>query len=358
MSERPIWSARRQITAGLIAMAVLVFGFGGWAALAEISGAVVAMGRIEVEQNRQVVQHPDGGVVSEILVAEGQRVEAGDVLIRLDGSLLGSELAIVEGRLTEIQARRARLEAERDETDTPVFPEELIALAASKPEVAEQVEGQKRLFDARRDSAAKEKEQLTRQIDQIRSRIDGIDAQSEALTTQLALISQEKDTQQGLLDKGLAQQGTVLALQREEARLRGQVGELIGTRAQAGERITEIEVQITRIDAQLREEATQELREVGPAELELVERRRSLLEQVNRLDIRAPVAGLVLGLTVTTPRAVLDRPLVITAQVPTIHIARPPARCSAFSPAMLIGGCRLDDHVDADGLSSRSARES
>jgi multidrug efflux pump subunit AcrA (membrane-fusion protein) len=111
MSERPIWSARRQITAGLIAMAVLVFGFGGWAALAEISGAVVAMGRIEVEQNRQVVQHPDGGVVSEILVAEGQRVEAGDVLIRLDGSLLGSELAIVEGRLTEIQARRARLEA-------------------------------------------------------------------------------------------------------------------------------------------------------------------------------------------------------------------------------------------------------
>ncbi len=332
MSARPIWSARRQITAGLIAMAVLIFGFGGWAALVEISGAVVAMGRIEVEQNRQVVQHPDGGVVSEILVAEGQKVEAGDVLIRLDGSLLQSELAIVEGRLTEIQARRARLEAERDETGAPVFPEDLIALAASKPEVAEQVEGQKRLFDARRESAAKEKEQLTRQIDQIRSRIDGIDAQSEALNTQLELISQEKDTQQGLLDKGLAQQGTVLALQREEARLRGQVGELIGTRAQAGERITEIEVQITRIDAQLREEATQELREVGPAELELVERRRSLVERINRLDIRAPVSGLVLGLTVTTPRAVLkpadpvlyvvpqDRPLVITAQVPTIHV--------------------------------------
>lgn len=332
MSGRPVWSARRQIAFGLVMMAVLVLGFGGWAALAQISGAIVASGRLEVEQNRQVVQHPDGGVVAEIRVIEGARVTAGDVLIRLDGTLINSELAIVEGRLTEIQARRARLEAERDEAAAPEFPAALIERAKARPEVAEQIDGQSRLFAARRESAAKEKEQLTRQIDQIRSRIDGIDAQAVALQTQLDLIAQEKATQQGLLDKGLAQQGTVLALEREEARLQGQSGELIGSRAQAEERITEIEVQITRIDAQRREEATLELREVGPAELELVERQRALMEQINRLDIRAPVSGVVLGLAVTTPRAVLkpadpvlyivpqDRPLVIAAQVPTFHI--------------------------------------
>lgn len=332
MSARPVWSARRQIIVGMITMAVLVLGFGGWSVLAQISGAIVASGRLEVEQNRQVVQHPDGGVVAEILVIEGGTVAAGDVLIRLDGTLLRSELAIVEGRLTEIQARRARLEAERDEAAAPEFPAALRELAATKPEVAEQIDGQGRLFAARRESAAKEQEQLTRQIDQIRSRIRGIDAQAAALETQLRLIAQEKATQQGLLDKGLAQQGTVLALEREEARLQGQTGELIGSRAQAEERITEIEVQITRIGAQRREEATLELREVGPAELELVERQRALTEQINRLDIRAPVSGIVLGLSVTTPRAVLkpadpvlylvpqDRPLVIAAQVPTFHV--------------------------------------
>ncbi len=331
-APRPLWSTRRPVMTGMAALAVLVFGFGGWATFTEIAGAIVAPGRIEVEQNRQVVQHPDGGVVAEINVTEGTHVTAGEVLIRLDGTLLHSELAIVEGRLSEVQARRARLEAERDESAAPDYPQELLAEAAHKPEVAEQIDGQSRLFRARLDSVTRAKEQMNRQIRQLRSRIDGIDAQSTALQAQLRLIAQEKATQKGLFDKGLAQQGTVLALEREEARLQGQVGDLIGTRAQAEERIIEIEVQMTRLDAQRREEATQELREVGPLELELAERRRALAEQVARLDIRAPVSGVVLGLAVTTPRAVIraaeplmyivpqDRPLLIAAQVQTINI--------------------------------------
>ncbi len=330
--QRPVWSARRPLTLGFAALAVLVLGFGGWAGFATLSGAVVAPGQVEVEQNRQVVQHPDGGVVAEILVAEGDRVAAGDVLLRLDGAEIASELAIVSGRLTETTARRARLEAERDGAAQPVYPPALLAEAATRPEVADQIAGQTGLFLARSDSIATETAQLSRRIDQTRAQIAGIDAQIAALDTQLALIRQELANQRALLEKGLAQASGVLALEREEARLQGQTGELASSRAQAEERITEIEIQISRLTVARREEAAAELREIGPVELELAERKRALAERIARLDVRAPVAGIVLGLTVTTPRAVLrpadpvlyivpqDRPLVIAAQVPPIDI--------------------------------------
>lgn len=328
----PLWSARRSLALGFAALAVLVLGFGLWAGLAEISGAVVAPGRVEVEQNRQVVQHPDGGVVAEILVAEGAEVQAGEVLIRLDGAALASDLAIVEGSLSEIRARRARLEAERDGAAAPVWPPDLMDRAKRRPEVAGQIDGQTRLFAARAEAAAQEAAQLARQIDQIGARIRGIDAQAKALATEARLIAGELATQRSLLDKGLTQGATVLALQREEARLQGQAGELAATRAQAEERITEITVQIARIAATRRESATAELRDIGPTELELAERARALAERIARLEIRAPVAGVVLGLAVTTPRAVIraaepllylvpqDRPLKIAAQVPPIHV--------------------------------------
>jgi HlyD family secretion protein len=331
-SGPPPWSARRPLVQGSLALIVLVFGFGLWAAFASISGAIVASGRVEVEQNRQVVQHPDGGVVSEIRVVEGQTVQAGDVLMRLDGVQIKSEFAIVDGTLTEIRARKARLQAERDGAASVTYPPDLLDQAAARPDVAEQVEGQTKLFEARAETSAREAEQLARRIEQIRSQITGIDAQSAALQTQLELIRKELASQQSLLDKGLAQASAVLALQREEARLMGLVGDLTSQRAEAGERITENEVQITRIAVVRREEATTELREIGPQELELVEKRRTLAEQIDRLDIRAPVGGVVLGLAVTTPQAVVrpadpllyivpqDRPLVISAQVPPIHI--------------------------------------
>jgi HlyD family secretion protein len=332
MSARPFWSMRGPILLGSLALAVLILGFGLWSTLTTLAGAVVASGRIEVEQNRQVVQHPDGGVVAEILVAEGQGVEAGAILIRLDGTLLQSERSIVLGQLHELTARNARLEAERDDSPAVTFPPDLLEQAAKDEALAALLAGQDRLFQARRDSALKIVDQLSRRIDQTRAQIEGIDAQSAALQTQLGLIKDELASQQALLDKGLAQASTVLALQREEARLMGLVGELIASRAQAEARITETEIEASRVSASRIEEAVQQLRDIGPAILELQERLAVLTERIARLDIRAPVSGIVLGLTVTTPRSVIraadpvlylvpqDRPLVIAAQVPPIHI--------------------------------------
>ena len=331
-ANAPAWSARRPVIVGLVTVGLLVGGFGGWTLFTEIDGAIVSSGQLEVAQNRQIVQHPDGGVVAGIAVKEAQPVKAGDLLIRLDGNLLQSELAIVEGQLFETLSRRARLEAERDDKAEPVFSGELAELAKTRPDVAEQIEGQRKLFFARRESTARQSEQLDKRSAQIASQIDGINAQTTALQSQLVLIQQELTDQQSLLDKGLAQSSRVLALQREEASLQGRSGELIASRAQAEGRATEIELEILRLAAVRREEANAQLRDLGPQALELAERRRALIERISRLEIRAPVSGIVLGLQVTTPRSVLraaepvlyiipqDRPLVITAQVQPIHI--------------------------------------
>lgn len=327
----PALSIRRPALLGLAATLALVAGFGLWATLTHISGAIVAQGQIEVERDRQVVQHPDGGVVAEILVKEGARVAAGQTLLRLDGAALRSELTIVEGQLSELTGRTARLTAERDGTDL-VFPAEILALAQTSEEVAAQLDGQRRLFQARAATLAEQRELLARRIDQITAQSNGIAAQSAALTRQLALIEQELASQQSLLDKGLAQAGAVLALQREQARLEGQIGELQADLARTEGQVTEIEIQISSLDTERREEATTELRQVGPMALELAERRRALRDRIDRLEIRAPVAGIVLGLQVTTPQSVLrpaepllyvipqDRPLVITARIAPIHI--------------------------------------
>jgi len=329
---KPVWSATGPVVTGFVMLAVLVGGFGTWSVLSSISGAIVTSGQIEVALNRQVVQHPDGGVVESIAVAEGDTVAAGDLLLRLDGAMLKSEYSIVEGQLFEISARRGRLEAERDDSPGITFSPELTALAASRTDVADQIDGQQRLFEARRGTLAQQVDQMSKRRGQISSQIEGIDAQSAALSTQLELITRELADQQTLLDRGLAQVSRVLGLQREEARLRGTVGELLASHAQAEGRITETDIEILRLASGRREEAITQLRDFGYRELELVERRRALAEQINRLDIRAPVSGIVLGLQVTTPRSVLrpaepalylipqDRPLVIASQVPPIHI--------------------------------------
>lgn len=330
--KRPEWSARGGIILGLVAMVVLVGGFGLWAVTARIAGAVVASGQVEVEQRRQVVQHPDGGVVSQIRVHDGEAVTAGQVLIQFDGALVQTELTIVEGQYFEILARRGRLEAERADHKTINFPEELVKTAATRPELQALMDGQQSLFVARLDTLTQSLGQLAKQSEQIRSQIGGIEAQYLALQQQREFIDQELRDQRTLLAKGLAQAPRVLALEREAARLDGLLGEVAASKAQAETQTAEIELSRLEKAASYREQAETELRDLGYRELELAERRRSLTEQIARLDIRAPVAGIVQELQVTTPRSVVraadpilyiipqDRPLVVAARIATINV--------------------------------------
>ncbi len=326
------WSARRQVIVGSLALAVLVIGVGGWATVANIAGAIISPGAIEVEGNRQVVQHPDGGVVGEILVNDGDTVEAGEVLLRFDDTLLRSELTIVEGQLFELMARRGRLNAEQNGDDEITFDPMLLDIAEDRPEVAGLIEGQRGLFAARRVSRESQASQLRERKAQIVTQIGGAEAQGAALAEQLDLIEQELTDQRTLLERGLAQASRVLALQREKSRLAGSVGELQASIAQSQGQITEIEIAILKLDSDLREEAITTLRDLQYRELELAERRLATLERLSRMDVRAPVSGVIYDKQIFAQRAVVrpadplmyiipqDIPLIITSRIETIHI--------------------------------------
>lgn len=326
------WSARAPLTLGFLAVLILVGGFGTWSVMANISGAVVAEGQIQVDQNRQVVQHPDGGVISEILVQEGDLVKTDEVLIRLDDTDLTSELVLIEGQLFEMIARRGRLQAERDNLKDITFDDELLAAAAISESADKLMKGQQRLFSARLDSLDQEVAQMQKRRAQISDQITGIIAQQAAMVTQLELILQELANQQSLLDRGLAQVSRVLNLQREEARLQGSMGELSASKAQAEGRITEIDIEVLKFGTTRREEAITRLRDLQYRELELQEQRRALLKKLSRLDIRAPLSGVVYGMQFFAPRSVIrpadpvlylvpqDRALVISAKVQPTNI--------------------------------------
>ncbi|WP_370270065.1 HlyD family type I secretion periplasmic adaptor subunit [Nioella sp.] len=325
--DRQFWSARAPLALGYIAIAVLVGGFGAWAALSNIAGAVVASGQIEVDRNRQAVQHPQGGVVLTLDVIEGQRVAEGEVLMRLDPSTIHSNLAVIRAQLNEWRARQARLEAERDLATRIAFPSDLLETAATDPDLADVLEGQRNLFAARAETLAQEVDQLGRRADQIRAQIDGFTAQDQALRDQRSLVLAELENVQNLVERGLAEASRALTLQREAARLLGSIGEIEAASAEAEGRITEIELQVLQQQTARREEAIAELREVRVQQAELIERERVLERQLEDSEIRAPVAGVVYGLAVFGTRSVVqaaepvlylvpqDRPLVISTRI-------------------------------------------
>lgn len=326
------WTARFHVILGFIGLAVLVGGFGTWATFTTIAGAIIAPGAIEVEQNRQVVQHLDGGVIQKINVREGDTVSAGDLLVQLDPELLQSELTIVSNQLFELVARRGRLEAERDGLDEITFDPLIVQAAQDSPEAQNLIDGQQRLFEQRRTTLNAEAQQLEKRLGQIASQNDGIQAQQDALAKQLALIEQELANKKSLLDRGLAQSSVVLALERDQAALLGSQGELTSVFAQNEGKITEIEIEILKLSQRRVEEAITTLRDLGYQELELAERRRALIARLGRLDIRAPFPGVIHAMQVFAEREVIqpaqpllyivpqDQRLIITVQVETIHV--------------------------------------
>ncbi len=317
---------------GFLTVFALVGGLGTWAVRAQLAGAVVSSGQIVVDKNRQVVQHPDGGVVAEVLVEEGDTVAEGDLLIRLDPTLTQSELSIVEGQLYELMSRRGRLEAERDDVKEITFEASLLQEATVDADVASKVQGQIQLFEARKTSLLQQVKQLRAQTQQLENQIEGIDAQMAAFERQQELIKTEMESQQSLLDRGLAQASRVLALQREDARLAGSIGELIARRAEALEQIAQLATQELQLYSTRREEAIARMRDLQFNELEMSERAGALREQLSRMEIRAPVSGVVYDMRVFGRQSVIrpadpvlflvpqDRPLIIEARVNPLNI--------------------------------------
>ncbi|MEM7058721.1 MAG: HlyD family type I secretion periplasmic adaptor subunit [Pseudomonadota bacterium] len=325
------WDGRWYIRFGLVCVLILGGGFGGWAATASLAGAVIATGQLRVEANRQVVQHPDGGVVAEILSRDGDTVEAGDVLIKLDASQLRSQLAALESQYFEILARLARLQAVQVKSDEIAFDQELLDAAAQNPEIQRLIDGQVSLFIASRVSMSKEMQIMDQRKVQLSEQIIGTEAQIQATKKSRDLIAKELADQERLLKQGLARATQVLALQREEARLEGETGQLIQQVAQLKSQISETEIEQLRMFDTMREEAIAESRELGFRRVEMSENRAALKEQLSRLDIRAPRSGTVLESTIHALKSVIrpaepilyivpsDSDMVVEARVETIN---------------------------------------
>ena len=299
------FSAGRATGFGFGGVIVLVAGLLGWSMAASLSGAVIAGGLVEVESGNQVVEHIDGGTVSELLVRDGDRVSRGDVLLRLSDGRLRSEEAILEAQVAELTARRNRLEAEYLGAEAIVWDDELAAMAAADPRMQEILEGQKRLFRARETARTGEVAQLREQIGQAREEITGLQAQASALDEQAALTERELTAQRTLFDKGLTRLDRLMAVERAAESLKGRAGAIAASVAGARGKIAELEIQILQIDAQRIEDAEAQARDAQAQENQVRERLASVRESLDRMEVRAPVSGEVFGLTVLAPQEVV-----------------------------------------------------
>ncbi|HXX05033.1 MAG TPA: HlyD family type I secretion periplasmic adaptor subunit [Xanthobacteraceae bacterium] len=302
--SNPHASIRRHIVIGCVVVAFIVVGLGGWASTAEISGALIAQGALVVDSNVKKVQHPTGGVVGEVRVRDGDRVKAGDILIRLDETVTHANLAIVTKGLTELYARKARLAAERDGADSVATPKEL-AGASNDPDVRDAIASERKLFDLRRTARLGQKDQLQQRIKQLQEQITGLVAQQDAKSKEMSLIDQELQGVRDLWAKNLVQLSRLTSLEREEARLQGERGQLIAAAAEAKGKIVETELQILQVDQEFTSDVAKELRETDNKIGEYVERKVTAEDQLKRTDIRAPQDGVVFQSTANTVGGVI-----------------------------------------------------
>lgn len=296
---RPRTDVRGPVRAGLAGFALLVVVVFGWLALAPLAGAVIAQGHVVVRGRPQLVQHLDGGIVRTIAVRNGDRVRQGDLLVRLDETALLASLEIHRNRLREGNARRARLESERDRRDTILFQDDRAAdLAPGDDRVYREDQG--KLFATRRISRLGQVEQLQEKIAQARNQITGVEGILQARLEQIAFIEQELKGLRDLLAKGYAAITRVLALERARAELLGQVAENHAELARLRNAIRENEIGILQVERQFQESVLTELREVTTQVEDLVQQIIATTKQLERVEIRAPVHGIVHELAVHT----------------------------------------------------------
>ncbi len=307
----PAFRQRAMLGVGLIV--ALVGGIGGWAGASSLSGAVIAGGQVVVDSSIKKVQHPTGGVVGIIRVRNGDVVNAGDVLVRLDDTQTRANLDIVLTQLTEYTGRKARLAAERDGASEIAFPP---GFAESYREAERVRAGEKRLFEARAQSVREQKGQLRERIGQYQNEIKGIKSQEKAKSEELRLVREELTRVEDMYNRQLLPMTRLLQMQREVTRIAGEDGALISQMARSEGQISETELRIIELEATFRSEAQKELREIEGKIGELVQRQIAAEDTLMRIDIKAPQSGMVHEMTVHTVGGVINAGELIMGIVP------------------------------------------
>jgi membrane fusion protein, type I secretion system len=304
LSTRTGRGFERELRTGLRILIVATVLGGGWMTFVPLAGAVVVPGNLVVQSNVKAIQHPTGGVVAEIKADNGKRVAAGDLLMRLDPTQAQASLQTVSKQLDEFRAKIARLTAERDGLEQPEFPATLTA-RANEPSVRSVVMSETSLFKARQNARQSQKDLLQGRMSQLNDEITGLEAQSVSKTKQIELINGELTGVQDLYDKRLVPLTRLTTLQREAARIDGERGQLVSSIAETKSKIGEAQLQIVKVDQDFRTEVVKDLGEAQAKEGELVERGIAARDQLDRIEMRAPTAGVIHQLNVHTVGGVI-----------------------------------------------------
>lgn len=304
---------KSRVIVGTLFAVFLVFGVGGWAAFANLHGAVISTGSVIVDENLKAVQHRDGGIVGHIAVREGDDVSAGQVLFRLDDAQTRAELSIVRSQLIELAAKKARLVAERDGLAAIAFPSDM---DMAHPDVGVATAAELHLFNGNQAHRKSQTHQLELQIVQITEELAGLEAQRDAKSDEFTLVEVEYAKLKALADKGLVEASRMFTVARERWRLPGERAGIDASIARAKTRISEIRVQVLSIHENARTEAQRELSLVETKLSELINRRIALEDRLSRTDIRAPIAGRVNELKVHTVGGVIVPAEVLATIVP------------------------------------------
>jgi HlyD family secretion protein len=320
-------SLRNTMIAGVAAVVIGFGGFLGWAMTADLSSAAIAQGTVIANSHRKTISHLEGGMLAEMLVKEGDQVKAGQVLLRMDGTMANAQLGQIESQLWTAQARVARLRAEQADQRTLTYPDYLIAAGKLNPVASDAMTTEQRLFAARWDGYDGSLAINRRKIDQLKEQIAALKAQASATADRRRYTEEELGTIKSLLEKGYERRPRLLEMQRLSAELKGRVGELAANQAQAEQAIAAAELEILALKHTRRTEIADQLQQNQATLADMTERSRGASDVVTRKDVVAPQDGKVTDIRFFTPGGVIgagapildlvpvDNDLVVEAQV-------------------------------------------
>ncbi|SFJ95429.1 HlyD family secretion protein [Pseudovibrio ascidiaceicola] len=302
------------ICAGLLVV-ILVGGVGLWGGLMEIRGAIIAPGTIVVETNTKNVQHMEGGIVRSIMVTDGDSVDAGETLLRLDDTVTRANLAVVTKQLDNLYSQEARLIAERDGEEEILFPTRAADDAHSQVLNTIQ-EGQRRMMVAKTKNLRGRQDQMRAQIQQYKKQIDGLSQQRDAKEIEISLIDGELEDLNKLLAKKLVTESRVTALKREKTKLQGEYGDFIAQIAKTEEAIAERNIQIMQIEEDVLTKTLEQLQQVRAEIAQLEEKKIAAQDQLMRMEIKSPQSGTIHDLTIHTIGGVIAPGEIVMQVVP------------------------------------------
>jgi HlyD family type I secretion membrane fusion protein len=291
-----------RVLVGTSAAVLLIGALGGWAATAELSGAVVGQGQVMVDKDLRAIQHLDGGIIRTIDVKKGDSVTEGQVLFTLDATQLKAEGQIMRGQLIDLLAKRQRLLAERDNLNQ-------MELGPSLPDIdlanSQAFAGEARLFEGNLANRTSEIAQLKQGLEQSAEELKGLEAQAKSNSTDLELVQAEATKVQALQKKGLIDTSRVYASARDLNKLKSERNQISTSIAKSKAQRAEIELRIVAVDVQAHTEAQKILSDIEPRISELLERRSANAARMTRMEIRSPIAGTVNEVSVNTVGGVI-----------------------------------------------------